>query len=62
MKHTINTIYHRLGAMLVLIGIVVCVGASGNSDLGMDMVAVTRYVICGLLIILTGGLLTWWKV
>lgn len=62
MKHTINNIYHGLGAILVMLGIVICIGASGNSDLGMDMVAVTRYEVCGLLTLLTGVFLTWWRV
>ena len=62
MKHTINNIYHGLGAFLIMLGIVICIGASGNSDLGMEMGAVARYEVCGLLTVLTGGLLTWWRV
>jgi len=62
MKHTINNIYHGLGAILVMLGIVICIGASGNSDLGMEMTAVARYEVCGLLTTLTGALLTWWRV
>lgn len=62
MKHTLNTIYHGIGAILIMLGIVMLIGASGNSDLGMDMGVVTRYEISGLLTCLTGALLTWWRV
>ena len=62
MKHTINTIYHGIGYLLIMVCLIICIGAAGNSDLGMDLAYVMRYMVSGLLTGATGLLLVWWKV
>ena len=62
MKKTLNTIYHGIGYMLVCVGFIMCVGAGGNSDLGMELTMVARYGLSGLATALTGLFLIWWRV
>ncbi len=62
MKQTINTIYHGLGYLMICIGFIIIIGAGGNSDLGMELSMVGRYGISGLLTLLCGALLVWWRV
>lgn len=62
MKMMINTIYHGTGHMLLCIGFIICLGMAGNSDLGMALDLVMRYMVCGLLLMGFGLVLTRWKV
>lgn len=62
MKHFINTAYHGIGCLLLCIGLIICLGMAGNSDLGMPLSMVMRYSVCGLLIMVFGLFLTRWKV
>lgn len=62
MKRTLNTIFHGAGYLLICLGFLMCLGAAGNSDLGMDMASVGRYGLSGLATALTGLFLIWWKV
>ena len=62
MKRTLNTIYHGIGYLLICVGFIMCVGAGGNSDLGMEISMVVRYGLSGLATALTGLFLIWWRV
>lgn len=62
MKQMFNTIYHGIGCLLLCIGLIICLGMAGNSDLGMPLSMVMRYSVCGLLIMSFGLFLTRWKV
>ena len=62
MKHTLTTIYHGIGYLLIMVGFIVMCGTAGNSDLGMELSLVGRYEVCGLLTALTGLFLVGWKV
>lgn len=62
MKQTLNQIYHGIGYLLFCIGFIICLGMAGNSDLGMELSQVMRYSICGVLMMVCGGFLAWWRV
>lgn len=62
MKHTINTIYHSIGYLLIFVGIILCIGGAGNSDLGMELSLVGRYEVSGLMMMFCGMFLTRWRV
>lgn len=62
MKHTLNTICHGTGALIFCIGFIICVGAAGNSDLGLPLDEVMRYALAGLTACVGGAFLAWWKV
>lgn len=63
MKQTISIIIHGFGAMCILIGFCVFIGAGGASDLGANMATeVMPMLTKGALILFGGIFLSGWRV
>lgn len=62
MRRMLNRLYHMVGYALILLGFVFGIGAAGNSDLGVELSQVVRYILCGSAAISIGCFLTWWKI
>lgn len=62
MKKMINTTFHGIGFVFILLGFIMCLGAAGNSDLGQPLVEVSRMLAAGLASCIGGGFLVWWTV
>lgn len=62
MKHLINTTMHGIGGFFILVGFILCLGAAGNSDLGIELSEVFRLAMAGMAICICGAFLAWWRV
>ena len=62
MKHILNTTIHGTGYLFFMIGFILCIGAAGNSDLGVELTEVFRLAMAGLAACLGGAFLAWWRV
>lgn len=62
MRQLINTTFHGIGYMFICIGFIICIGAAGNSDLGVDLSEVFRLAMAGVAACVGGLFLTRWTV
>lgn len=62
MRQTFNTILHGFGAMFIMIGFCVFVGAGGNCDLNAAMTDIMPMLFKGMALLFGGLFLTWWRV
>lgn len=62
MKHTLNTAFHGIGYLCIMVGFIMCLAAAGFADLDGAIIDIMRYSVAGLATALTGLFLTWWKV
>ena len=58
---TYNRIVHGIGALFFMVGWIMCIGAAGNSDLGLPLDEVMRYALAGITACAGGAFLAWWK-
>lgn len=62
MKRLANEFAHGIGYLFLFAGFVLCIGAAGNSDLGMALDEVVRYMLAGLVACFGGFFLTRWRI
>lgn len=57
---TMKTIFNGIGYIAIMLGFVICVGAGGNSDIGLPMSQVMPFLFKGLAMLLLGAILAGW--
>lgn len=57
-----NETIHMVGVGFVLFGTLLVIKASGMCDLGGECAEIARYAVAGLVSILGGRFLTWWRI
>ena len=62
MKKEINTFINGIGYLFFALGFIICIGAAGNSDLGVALSEVVRLAAAGAIACIGGAFLAWWKV
>lgn len=62
MKKMTNEAIHMIGVGFVLFGALLVIKASGMCDLGGDLTALVRYAVAGMVSIIGGRFLAWWRV
>lgn len=62
MKKMANETIHMVGVGFVLFGTLLVIKASGMCDLGGDLSALVRYATAGMVSVIGGRFLVWWRV
>lgn len=62
MKKMTNEAIHMVGVGFVFFGTLLIIKASGMCDLGGDLSTLVRYATAGMVSIIGGRFLVWWRV